>query len=54
MSKLLATLTPTTAKSRTALNIAFVALILTIAALGFIADGYLDSPDKNFLLLPER
>ncbi|MBM6549551.1 hypothetical protein [Marinomonas ostreistagni] len=54
MSKLLATLTPKTQKSQLWLNVAFVTLILSIAALGFIADGYLDSPNKNFLLVLER
>lgn len=54
MSKILTALTPKTPATQNWLNIGFVALILTITALGFIADGYLDNPSKSFLLPPNR
>ena len=49
MSKLFAALTPKTSTSQHWFNIGFVVLILAIVAFGFIADGYIDHPDKRFL-----
>lgn len=51
MSKLLIALTPKSSVAHHWLSIGFVVAIFIIAALGFVVDGYLDHPDKRFLLL---